>query len=62
MNETQGEHKGEFTRKPKDYQAGVHSGQMVLVVVRQEGWTMWMVAKEAQMKVGKNTLGSQGNY
>ncbi len=32
-----------------DYQAHFNSGQMVLVVIRQGGWTKLMVAKSAQM-------------
>jgi hypothetical protein len=36
-----------------DNQAQVHSDQMVPVVVRQGGWTAGVVAKGAQMKVGK---------
>jgi hypothetical protein len=36
----------------RDYQAA-HSGQMVLMVVRQEGWTGRTVAKDAQMRVKK---------
>jgi hypothetical protein len=44
----------------RDHQAQVYSGQMVLVVIRQEGWTMLAVAKDTEMKVGKTTLGSQG--
>jgi hypothetical protein len=35
------------------YQARVLSGQMVLVVVRQGGWTALRVAKDAQMRVRK---------
>ncbi len=42
----------------RDHQ--VYSGQMVLVVVRQEGWTMLAVAKDTEIKVRKTTLGSQG--
>ncbi len=37
----------------RDYQAWVHSDEIVLVVVRQGGWTAWAVAKDDQMKVGK---------
>jgi hypothetical protein len=33
-----------------DHQALVQSGQMVLMVVRQGGWTMLTVAKDALMK------------
>jgi hypothetical protein len=36
-----------------DYQARVNSGQMALVVVRQGGWTMGAVAKDTQMKAGR---------
>jgi hypothetical protein len=41
-NEAQGECNGKL-----------HSDQMVFVVVKQEGWTVGVVAKDAQMKVGK---------
>ncbi len=35
------------------YKAQGHSGQTVLVVVRQGSWTAGAVVKDAQMKVGK---------
>jgi hypothetical protein len=35
---------------------------MVLVVVKQGGWTAITVAKSAQMRVGKDPLGSQETY
>ncbi len=36
-----------------EYEARVHSGQMVLVVVRQGGWTMLTVAKGTQRRIRK---------
>ncbi len=35
---------------------------MVLMIARQGGWTVLVVAKGAQIKVGKTSLGSQGTY
>jgi hypothetical protein len=45
-----------------DFQARVRSGQMVPMVVRQQGWTALAVDKDTQEQVRKNTLGSQGTY
>jgi hypothetical protein len=49
---------GQKTLKAKiklkmNYQARVHSGQLVLLVVREGGWTKLTVAKAAERKVGK---------
>jgi hypothetical protein len=53
-------------RKPKkakkvkgDHQVGVHSDKMILVVVRQGGWTICAVAKYTQGK-GSHLLFFQG--
>jgi hypothetical protein len=40
----------------------VRSGQMVLMVVRQGGWTTSMVAKDVRAESWKMILGSQGTY
>ncbi len=42
-----------------DYQVQVHSGQMVLMVVRQGGWTTWTVEKDIKIRVGKQLLASK---
>ncbi len=34
-----------------DYQGQVHSGQMVLVKVKQGDWTLWAVATGTQAKL-----------
>jgi hypothetical protein len=47
------EHSMKSLKLKGDYQAHVHVGQMVLVVVRQGGWIALGVVKGAQRKVGK---------
>jgi hypothetical protein len=37
----------------RDYQAQVHSVQMVLLIVRQGGQNVCVVAKDSHMKAGK---------
>ncbi len=39
----------------RDFQARVHSGQMVLMVVRKRGWTAWAVAKDIQIESEKGS-------
>jgi hypothetical protein len=56
---------GQKTLKAKlnlkgDYQARAHSGQMVVVVIRQGSWTTWTVAKDAQMRVSKQLKSAKG--
>ncbi len=48
-----GNSQGNFTCEPRGTSELSHSDQMVLVVVRQEGWTALAVAKDSQGRVGK---------
>ncbi len=48
------------SRQYRHYQALVKTGQMVVVVVRQEGWTSLTVAEDAQMRVGKRIQIAKG--
>jgi hypothetical protein len=41
-------------------QAQVYSDQMVLVMARQWDWTAWAMAKDTQMKVGKQLYAAKG--
>jgi hypothetical protein len=54
------EHSVKSLKLKEDNQARVHSGQMVLLVIRQGGWIAWGEAKDAQRKIRKRLYAAKG--